>query len=201
MNDILKPDCTVLIGKRRYRLRTGVFWVMQARRALEAEDLRPDERARLAVWCLYLPPRPRPHHAALDAAFQLLKFESPYRFPQDGPRTLDMEQDAALIVAAFRQQYGIDLPHAALRLDWRVFHALLSGITDDTMLGNVMGIRAAKLPKRTQYNGDTIKELQKQKAIYALRNPAGGQTFEAGLVKMVEILAAMADEGGDSNGG
>lgn len=122
-----------------------------------------------------------------------LTSESPYRLPRDKARTLDLTQDAAMICAAFRQLYGVDLPREASCLDWRLFQALLGGITDETRLGEIMSIRAQKLPRRTAHNGEQIRELQRLKMIYALRpGKGGGCSFEDGLKKMVEVLAAMA---------
>lgn len=187
-------DNRVRVGKRTYRMRPCVFHVLGAQAALEDKELQSGDRERLAVWHLFAFPRPRDHQAAIRAALDMLTVRSPYRMPEDAPRTLDLMQDEALVCAAFRQLYGVDLTREARRMDWRVFQALLSGVTDDTRLGEIMSIRAQKLPRRTAHNGEQIRELQRLKAIYALRRTgAGGDSFEAGLKKMVEILAAMAE--------
>lgn len=177
-----------------YRLRTSVWRVMQATDALQDDELLPEHRAELAAWHLFRWPRPprRQLSEAVDRALKFLTPESPYRSPK-GKRALDIRQDAAMLCAAFRQQYGISLPEEALRLDWREFLALLGGITNETRMGEIMSIRVRELPKRTAHNGEVIRELQRLKAIYALRPGRGGHTFENGLLKMVEILAAMAE--------
>ena len=199
MRSIL-PDALetrVNIDGRTYRLRSSVFHVLHALDALEDEALTTRDRERLAVWHLFCFPRPRDNRKALDAALHLLLEESPYRHPRTNKRTLDLEQDAAMICAAFYQLYGIDLTRACIRLDWRMFQALLGGITDDTRLGEIMSIRTRDLPKRTAHNGEAIRELQRLKMIYAVcpgKHGSGGQSFEEGLRTMVEILAAMADE-------
>lgn len=169
-----------------------MWHVMKAQEALNDGALLDVHRAQLAIWHLYRFPRPRVSPEALDAAFALLNEPPPYRLPKGAP-TLSVEQDAALIVAAFRQLYGIDLPAECMQMDWRVFQALLSGITDGTRLGGVMEIRGRKLPKRTQHNGELIAEIQKAKSIYAITRKTGGQGFEDGLKSMVEILAAMCE--------
>ena len=184
--------CDVMIDGKRYRLRPTVFHVLSAHEALEDELMQFPDRVKLAVWHLYRFPRPRATDKAVTAAFDLLDEPSPYR-PADVPQSLSIEQDAALIVAAFRQQYGIDLNVESVRMDWRVFQALLGGITDATRIGEVMGIRTMKIPKRTQYNGEQIREIQKAKAVYALRGKHAQHSFEDGLRKMVEILTAMTE--------
>lgn len=195
MNAILPDalDDRVRVGKRTYRMRPCVFHVLHALAALEDEGLLPRDRERLAVWHLFAPPRPRDHPAAIRAALQALTAPPPYHLPGNLPRTLDLQQDAALICAAFRQLYGVDLPRESVRMDWRTFQALLSGVTDDTRLGGIMSIRAQPLPRRTAHNGEQIRELQRLKAIYALRGGAGGDSFEDGLKRMVTVLAALAD--------
>lgn len=192
-------DTRVKVGRRTYRLRPTAANVLQAMDAIKAEDMTEPDRVRLAVWFLYRWPRPRDAAEALKAAFDLLNEESPYRPDKGAKQNLDLEQDAAMIYAAFRQQYGIDLRREVLRLDWRVFLALLGGITDATRLGEIEGIRQRDLPKWTPYNGEQRRELMRLKSIYAIRNPAKrGQTMQEGLRGMVEALIAMA--GGDPDG-
>lgn len=184
----------ITIAGRRYRLRPTVWHVVKAQDALQDDRLTLDDRMRLAVWHLFRFPRPlrKDWTDALKAVFALLDEPSPYR-PEKKPPTLSVQQDAALIVAAFRQLYGIDLPKAAYSMHWLEFQALMGGITGDTVLGGIMDIRGAKLPKRTAYNGEYIREMQKLKAIYALHDTGRKQSFEDGLRGMVEILAAMCE--------
>lgn len=192
-------ETRVQIGRRTYRLRPTVANVMQAMNAIQAEDMTERDRVRLAVWLLYRWPRPRATAEAVKAALDVLNEESPYRPDKGAKQGLDLEQDAAMIYAAFRQQYGIDLTREALRMDWRVFLALLGGITDATRMGEIEGIRQRDLPKWTPYNGEQRRELMRLKSVYAIRNPAKrGQTMQEGLRGMVEALIAMA--GGDPEG-
>ena len=80
--------------------------------------------------------------------------------PQTGPQSkqggqavFDYFQDAALVVAAFRQSYGMDL-QGMLDLHWWEFLTLLQGMPHDTRLSEVMDIRAMpidpKEPRETQ---------------------------------------------------
>ena len=188
-------DDRVRVGGRVNRMRPSVFHVLHALAALEDEGLLPRDRERLAVWHLFAATHPRDRQSAIRAALRALTVPSSYRMPANLPRTLDLKQDAALICAAFRQLYGVDLPREAVRMDWRTFQALLGGVTDDTRLGEILSIRAQPLPRRTAHNGEQLRELQRLKAIYALHGDAGGDRFEDGLKKMVQVLAAMAEQG------
>ena len=199
----------VIVNGRAYTLKPTAANVLQAIDALNAEDMLEPHRLRLAVWHLYRWPRPRNLSAAVKAAFELLNEPSPYRSDGKNTQSLDLKQDAALIVAAFRHQYGIDLPREVLHMDWRVFLALLGGITDETRLGEIEGIRVRDLPKWTPYNGEARREMLRLKTMYAITHPAkSGRSFEDGLKAMAEILISMAggepDEtpkAGDTDGG
>lgn len=190
----------VTLGKRRYRLKPTTANVIRAMHDLENPMLTPTDRVKLACWRLYAWPRPKNAQAAVDAAFSLLNEPSPYKHLED-KQSLDITQDAAMIYAAFRQQYGINLMREVETLDWREFSALLGALTDDTAMGGIMGIRTMKIPKRTQHNGEQIKEIQKNKTIFALTN-SKKQSFEEGMKNMAMVLASIADEsdGGEDDG-
>ena len=197
MNSILPSalETRVTVNGRRYTLRPTVAHVLAAMDAIKDEDLLEADRLRLAVWHLYRWPRPRRLQEAVQAAFEALTVDNPYRDDGRGKQAFDITQDAALIVAAFRQQYGIDLPRESLRMDWRLFLALLSGITGETRLGEVESIRVMDIPKWTPYNGEQRREIMRLKQVYAIRNPAKrGQSMQDGLRGMVEALLAMAGE-------
>ena len=81
-----------------------------------------------------------------------MRLFEPQKAKDSGPRVMDFHQDAALILAAFRQAYGIDLYHEQGRLHWLEFLALLSGIPQNTRLSEVMEIRACKVPPATKNN-------------------------------------------------
>lgn len=65
----------------------------------------------------------------------------PRRMSGGGGRAVDMDADAPLIVAAFRQAYGIDLADPATDMHWHVFLALLRGLPQSTLMAQVMGWR------------------------------------------------------------
>ena len=201
-------ETRVMIGKRVYYLRPTAANVLRAMDALKDEALTERDRLRLAVWHLYRWPRPRRLEDAVKAAFELLTEKSPYKEDKGAKQALDLTQDAAMIYAAFWQLYGIDLRREVGRLDWRVFLALLGGVTDGTRLGEIEGIRVRDVPKWTPYNGEQRREMMKLKMIYAIQNPAKrGKTLQEGLRGMVEALIAMAggwpedNKAGDTDGG
>jgi hypothetical protein len=72
-------------------------------------------------------------------------------------RAIDFEIDSELIYAAMLQQYGIDIFETGLH--WHKFKALISALTEKTLLGQVMGWR--------NYEGKE-KEICKLREVWAL---------------------------------
>ena len=89
----------------------------------------------------------------------------------DDNKTMDFEQDAALIYAAFLQTYNIDLYAVRNQMDWRIFIALLKGIPENTELSRVIKLRCMKVPERNKTNGDYVDSIIKAKRAVALEEP------------------------------
>lgn len=81
----------------------------------------------------------------------------------------DFEQDASIIYSSFLYNYGIDLFDVQGQLHWKKFLALLSSLSEDSKFGKVVGIRTAKLPKRTKENAEERAHLLRMKRLYALK--------------------------------
>lgn len=186
----------VVVHGKRHRLRPTVYNVLMAMDDLNCPMLTPQDRVKLACWRLYSFPRPKDAREAVNVALDYLNEPSPYN-TQNDKDLLSLKQDAALICAAFKQLYGVNLPEESRRMDWRYFNALLSGITSETVLGGIMDIRGQKLPKRTATNGEQIAELQKSKLQYRIKHDVKTATrsFSDGLAGMAEVLLSMATEG------
>ena len=72
----------------------------------------------------------------------------------------DIEHDAKLIYAGFRQAYGIDLYEQHGKLHWIKFKALLAGLPKDTRFAEVTSLRAWE-PSKVDY--DTAMRRNQQK--------------------------------------
>ena len=87
---------------------------------------------------------------------------------KNGKRCYDYNEDWKYFIAAFRQQYGIDLNTA--QLHWWEFSALFSGLTDDTELIKIMQIRCTNLKDISdKKERDRIKKLQERYALKQYR--------------------------------
>lgn len=110
---------------------------------------------------------------------------------------LDFEIDAAAIYASFRQQYGIDLLHDDLH--WVEFRTLLAGLTENTVFGNRVKIRAtdeSDMDEKTRSKFHKVKDMvaikqkesQREKELRAELN----RRLEAGE-NPVEVLNALKE--------
>lgn len=108
-----------------------------------------------------------------QGTFELIVHElfPPKKKHTDDPKTMDFEQDAALIYAAFLQTYGIDLYAVRNQMDWRIFVALLKGIPENTELSRTIKIRGMKVPERTKDNSEYVDSIIKAKRAVALDEP------------------------------
>ena len=106
----------------------------------------------------------------------------------ENTKTMDFEQDAPLIYAAFLQIYNIDLYAVRNKLDWRIFIALLKGLPENTELSRVIKIRCMKIPERNKSNGDYVDSIIKAKRAVALDEP-----IEVKKQRMAEMWLKIAE--------
>lgn len=163
------PWSITLDSGRRIKLYASFDRVLAFLDVLRGKSMTEDDTEKTALFLLFGDQRltARETQEALAKAQKIL-FE-PQKAKDSGPRVMDFHQDAALILAAFRQAYGIDLYHEQGRLHWLEFLALLSGIPQNTRLSEVMEIRACKVPPATKNNHEQVRVLMRAKAKYAIR--------------------------------
>lgn len=99
-----------------------------------------------------------------------------------GKRVYDFAHDAGLIVAAFRQQYGIDLLESELH--WHEFRALLAGLTEDTLFVKVIGYRSINLSDIK--DKDRKDFYRKMKEVYRLPDNRTEEEREADMIAELE---------------
>lgn len=81
----------------------------------------------------------------------------------DGEQLIDFQQDAGVIYASFRQQYGIDL--AKETLHWWAFRMLLSGLGEGTALGSRVQLRTLDLDAVSEKDRSKFRRLKDMVAI------------------------------------
>ena len=156
MIDLRQPTLpsALLVDGKAYEVRTSFRVWIEFERALREERMAwrgvfADEQPEGAEW--------------VEAAIEFLRSpnETPRAERRVGPREIDL--DGELIVAAFRQTYGIDL--TATDMHWHLFKALLNGVPDDTRLAQVMGVRGYVTPPKERDNDANMKRQQRMWAL------------------------------------
>ena len=106
---------------------------------------------------------------------------------------MSFEQDAPLIRAAFRQEYGIDLFRE--KLTWFEFAELLHALPEGNRFTEVVGIRARPLPTPTKWNGKEREALLRAKQAVALHldETEQKQQYEKDVSRIFDGLFALAN--------
>ena len=195
------PWSITLDSGRRIKLYASFDRVLAFLDVLRGKSMTEDDTEKTALFLLFGDQRLTVAEAreATEKARDIL-FAEPER-ESGGPRVLDFRQDAELILAAFRQAYGIDLFREHGRLHWLEFLALLSGIPQNTRLSEVMEIRACKVPPATKNNHEQVRALMKAKAKYAIRitEEERQAQWQAGLQNIAKQMMSNA-KAGEQNG-
>ena len=152
----------VTVNRKFYKLDFDFRNVLRMMDILQTDDLMPDAREYLALKCLTK--HPRNVKAVMQAVRVLLFEQKPNR---DEKRVTSFEQDAGLIRAAFRQEYGIDLWHD--KLHWFEFSELMQNLPEGNRYSEVIGIRVRPMPAPTKWNAEERKWLAEAKAKVALK--------------------------------
>ena len=191
------PWSITLDSGRRVKLYASFDRVLAFLDVLRGKSMTEDDKEKTALFLLFGDQKltSRETSEALKKAKDIL-FEQK-KSDDCGPRVMDFHQDAALILAAFRQAYGIDLYHEQGRLHWLEFLALLSGIPQNTRLSEVMEIRACKVPPATKNNHEQVRALMKAKAKYAIHitEEERQARWQAGLQNIAKQMMSNAKAG------
>ena len=96
-------------------------------------------------------------------------------------RAYCFEQDAPLIYAAFRAQYGINLQQTKnMDLHWWEFCALFDSLNEDLKISRVMYYRTADLSGMPKKQKEYIKKMR---ALYAIKNAEATMDSKVKLAK------------------
>lgn len=84
-----------------------------------------------------------------------------------GPRVMDYDADAGLIIASFQSEYGMDITARGCDMHWWRFLDLLRGMGDATPIMTAVRVRTAELPtgndeysrKRREVIGEAKRRL------------------------------------------
>ena len=186
----------VYVDKKFYRLDFDFRNVLRMMEILDRDDLILGAKEYLALKCLTK--HPRNVHKVMTAVRGLLFQEKPKK---DAKRITDFEQDAGLIRAAFRQEFGIDLYRD--KLHWIEFSELLNAIPEGNRYAEVVGIRARPLPAPTKWNQQEREWLLRAKADVALHltDEEQAEKYQQDVGKVFASLFGMIQKGSEIQNG
>ena len=159
---------------------------------LDDDNLMPEARAYNALHCLCK--RPKNVFKVLDAVKGQL-FKAPRK--KAAQKVTDWDQDAGMIRAAFRQEYGIDLFRD--KLHWIEFIELLNSLPEGSRYTEVVGIRARPIPPTTKWNQHEREWLIKAKRDVALdiSDEEREQNYDRDVANIAAFLIGMANKGSE----
>lgn len=139
-----KPDETIKIGGLDYRVDTDFrVWMKLSIAAAKQNDDALSKEIRDFCVMQGLPVSDDTFSAVLRFFLCGNEPEEKKRGTSKRERAYDFERDEALIVSAFRTQYGIDLRRDSLH--WWDFMALFGGLKHDLPICEIMGYRTMDL--------------------------------------------------------
>ena len=188
------PDSVTVNGKR-IKLNLDFRNVLRMIDLLHNDNLMIEAREYLAVNCICRHPKKGMIREMLKEVRKLIFPEQEFQ-EEWHQRIMDFEQDSEMIIAAFRQVYGINLLKD--RLQWFEFSALLSNLPSGNRFSEVLGIRARPMPPATDYNTEERMWLAKAKLQYAIRysEEEEQEMFKKSLSGLGKAFSVMS-KGGD----
>lgn len=106
----------------------------------------------------------------------------------EGPKIIDFRKDAELIYAALLQSYGLDF--ARDYIDWRVFPSLISAVSKQTRLYEIMQIRACEVPSSAKAGEEYVNRLLRLKNKFSLESA----DLQEGLNRLFDRLGGTNKE-------
>lgn len=169
------PECVEIDGMR-YSIRYG-FRTMIAIEIVMYDDIGDGDKIEQALSLFYQNDIPENVESAIE---RLLWFhrcgmtgdDATLKEGQDHKkqqcRAYDFVQDAGMIYAAFKQQYGINLHTIKSdEMHWWEFSSLFDGLTDTTKMGKVIYWRTCDTRNMSKIERKYIQEMRK---IFAIKD-------------------------------
>ena len=178
----------VIIGSRFYPVKTDFKnWIKISELLEDGKELDAERLAQIFSLCYYV--LPETIEEALDGVIEFYSCGNKHKIKEDGgsrngARIFSLKEDGELIYAAFFSQYKIDLLNEPLH--WYKFCALLSGLSKEHKLFDVMYYRGVKLANVK--SKEERERILKMKRIYKLSDNRSEEEKSADLA---ENMAAM----------
>lgn len=140
------PECLVISGIR-YPINTSFrTWITYEKLLLENEDITIDEVFELIFSSIK--PTPRHYDEAVNQILWFYQCGKEYHIngKKSCKQVFSYDYDDGYIVAAFQEQYGIDLN--TFDLHWWKFRAFMLSLSEDTEFVKIMGYRSVEITSK-----------------------------------------------------
>ena len=188
------PDSITVDGKR-YKCDFDFRNVLKMIEIMQRDDILPGAREYLCAKCVCNAPK-----NASRVYAELCSVLFPPTPKTDEKRITSYEQDAALIRAAFRQVYGIDLWRD--NLHWFEFRELMQNLPEGNRYEETLSIRARPMPAPTKYNQKEREWLMQAKQTVALHLTDAEQAkkYEKDVSRVFSGIIGMIGKGVGTDG-
>ena len=188
------PDSITVDGKR-YKCNFDFRNVLKMIEIMQRDDILPGAREYLCANCVCNAPK-----NASRVYAELCSVLFPPTPKTDEKRITSYEQDAALIRAAFRQVYGIDLWRD--NLHWFEFRELMQNLPEGNRYEETLSIRARPMPAPTKYNQKEREWLMQAKQTVALHLTDAEQAkkYEKDVSRVFSGIIGMIGKGVGTDG-
>ena len=181
----------ITVNGRFYKCDWDFRNVLKMLEIMQREDIQFDARDYLCAKCLISHKIPAKFVSDVYNELCAVLFPRTPETPENGEKLMSFEQDAALIRAAFLQEYGINLFYD--RLSWFEFIELLQCLPEGNRFESAVAIRARPVPAPNKYNQKEREWLIKAKRSVAIHLTEQEQQkrYDKQVSKVFATLMAM----------
>lgn len=190
---------SVVIQSNEYPVNHGYRAAMRIEIEMFRDDISDEQKLLNALNIFYFEKIPKDVKKAVDYMLWFHRCGENVKSGKgsgNAKRGYCFQQDAPLIYAAFRQQYGIDLrrtPNAELH--WWEFSALFESLNEDTKMSKVIYWRTCDL---SNVSKTERKHIKKMRSMYALKVSDGTMDSATRLAernkRMIAYVRKRAEE-------
>lgn len=132
------PEYAEIKGKK-YKLNTSYKVALRCFEVIDDSDIGETERATAIIYLLFGFIPKKDSNLFLEKAKKFLECGEKVKEQEEQKRDMDFKQDWKYIIASFMSDYKVDLSKTDLHF-WQ-FCALITGLTDNSILNRVRDIR------------------------------------------------------------
>ena len=201
MYSLCKPICeTYRYKRKKLRLNLSFDRVLKIFELLQNDFFCDEEKLKISLRLLVVNYRSIQRYVIMeqyeifDEIMKTFVNQEKANGEKNDEKVIDYTEDAQYIFSSFYKDYGMDLYEMQGKLHWFKFLSLLTGLSSDTKMRQILDIRTQKIPAPTAYNREEIERLRNLKAFYALKISSEDKEkqYQSNLSQLAQALEKMA---------